>query len=117
MATATNTNIVQFPEPTADWSSAPTRWRLQRGNTTIINRPLANSVDAPLDGANIQFAAGEIDIELPAGEWEAAGALNMLDYYLDNIDLTVHLYDGNTEITGGAYAAQTISSGDWTTAQ
>ena len=115
MATATNTNIVQFPEPDSDWSAAPTRWRLKRGSTTIINRPLSSSVDTPLDGADIQFAAGDIELELPNNEWETAGALNILAYYLDNVDLTVHLYDGNNEISGGSYASQTINSGDWTT--
>lgn len=118
MATAENTGVIQFPTPTAAWAQ-PTRWGLYTaatGGTQLIVRPLSAAVAAPALGSDVEFAAGALDLEIPNGQFLAAGALRALTNFLSGT-LHVGLLTATTELSGNGYARVAIAQAGWTIAQ
>ena len=114
MATAENSSVIQFPTPTGGWSR-PTNWSLytsQSGGTELIRRPLLSSVNAPASGDDVEFAAGALDLEIPTGQWQSAGALRALTNFLTGT-LYVGLRTNSAELNGNGYSRVAISQSGW----
>ena len=122
MSIGRNTAAVGFPQPSAGGQD-PTHFGIRRGGVFLLGRPLTDDVAAFLTGANVRFPAEMLVLTLPAGQWTAAGALDILEYYLDNNATEVSLHDddpgdnGANELTGNNYARVTVPAGGWTVTQ
>ena len=125
MATAENTAAVSFPTPTGAWAD-PTHFTLNTASSgttgRLATRPLSADVDAPEDGAVVQFAAGELTIVLTGGQLtEAAWAFALAGLIDRTIYVGLHSaepLDGDSddhELSGNGYARASIASGGWTT--
>lgn len=118
MATATNNAVIQFPTPTGAWQ-IPTMWTLNTassGGTELIRRPLLNTVVAPALNSDVEFSTGELDLEIPAGQFTAAGGLRAMTNFLTGT-LYVGLRTNNAELSGNAYARVAIAQSGWTITQ
>ena len=118
MATAENTAIVQFPEPTGTQQD-PVAFGVFEGTTRLTLRPLTDDVDAPISGADVSFPAGGIVFTLLMGQGSEDFAMALFETYFDAVSLTVRLYsnlNGTSELSGNGYAAQTIAAGGMTIA-
>ena len=117
MAEASNTEVVQFPEPTGV-QPRPTHYAVFAGNTRLCLRPLTDAVAAPIAGANVSFPVGELVFEVPVGETSSEFVVAILTMYFNATNLTVRLYSdaGATELVGFGYAAQQINAGGMTVA-
>ena len=101
MASAVNINVIQFPTPGAEWGrpSDYGLWTASSGGTFLGSDSLTSTVSAPPSGSDVEFAAGALTIEIPNGEFSAAGARIALVAYLSNGTGTSTLADGGTTIT------------------
>ena len=84
--------------------------------TLLIARSLSQAVSQPQSGSDVEFAAGMLDLEIPIGQWAAAGALRALTNFLTGT-LYVALLTNAVELSGNGYARVAIAQGGWTIAQ
>ncbi len=126
MADVTNRGTIQFPTPTpAGWGTV-TKFVLTTeasaaiaASNLIARRALVNSRTI---GANddVNFAAGELDITIPAGQAEAFGAKWLADGRFADPGTTIYigLTDAaDAEPTGNAYARVALTASDWAVSQ
>ena len=125
MATSENTAVVTFGTPTATWTQ-PTHYSIWADEATdilLLTGTLSGNPDQPTIGRETRYNAGAFDLTFPRGDFEAAGMLHIVDYYLDNKAIMFRLHsaspgsNGANELTGNGYARATIAAGGWTTAQ
>lgn len=123
MANGSNTNRVRFGPNTGtddNWSGRATHFTLWRGAILVANRALTAPIEEPVNGQPIDFAPGDVDVDLTVGTGgTAAGADDILTKYLTDYDLEMRLHTGDpgsagtaNVMTGAGYAHQTIT--DWT---
>ena len=72
MAMMTNSNVVLFPSA-GDTATHMSLWTAQTGGTFQGSSPLTTTRDTPL-----RFPVGDLEMEIPAGELSAAGAIAAL---------------------------------------
>lgn len=116
MATAENTNVVQFPTPTSSWS-APTEIRLyssSSGGNLIAKRALSSTVSAPAIGSDVEIPAGGFDISMPAtADLPAHGTRKCVDGLISGT-MYFALATSSGELSGGSYARVAIAASAWT---
>lgn len=122
MADVTNKNVIQFPNPTGSWGTM-TKFILttsQSGaiaaSNLIARRALTNARTIG-ENDDVEFAAGELDISIPAGQAEAYGAKWLADGRFADTGTTIYvgLNDASdAEPSGNAYARVAMASTDWT---
>ena len=121
MATYDNAAIIQFPMPSAAWTE-PTHFGLWDAMTAGNFRggdALSASVSAPAIGADVQFAAGALDIEIPDGDFTTAAAGDAIEGFVGTaLYVSLHSADpgdtGASELTGGDYARVEVLAAGWT---
>ena len=124
MANGSNTNRVRFgPRSGAAWAGQATHFTLWRGSVKVAQKTLDSAIEAPVDGQPIDFAPGDVDLDLTAGTGgTATGAYDVLNKYLTDYDLQMRLHTGDPGsagtanlMTGGGYSNQDITA--WTVTQ
>ena len=122
MATATNTAIVQFPTPSANWTT-PTHFGIFTAITSgnfLGGDQLTSVVVQPTIGANVSFAASALTVVIPNGELTNDGSNDALEDGLlgNSVYVSLHSADpaqtGANELTGGAYARIVVAATGWT---
>ena len=121
MAAITNDNTITFGPPTATWldvTHAGIRFG-GSGQAFYGRSALSNNPDPAQSGATVEFAAGDLDFSIPAGELTEA-AVQAMATALVSSGLIVSLHSGNpgttgaNELSGSGYARVTVAAGDWT---
>ena len=116
MAQAENTAVIQFPTPSGTWQD-PTQVALftaSTGGTAIYTDSLDSNVDAPVTGADVEFAAGTLVVEIPNGNASNAGAQRAVNGFIDGTLYVGLLQASNTELSGNSYARVAIADSAWT---
>ena len=118
MATYDNDQVIQFPTPTGAWNT-PTHfgaWTSSSGGTLRGGSLLGSTVSAPAIGADVEFAAGALDIEIPDGEFTSDGAEAAIEGFIGS-SLWISLHTGSpsssNELSGGSYARVQVTSSNW----
>ena len=120
MATVDNVSVIQFPTPNAAWDQ-PTHfgvWSAASGGDFLGGSALGSTVTAPAIGADVEFAAGALDIEIPDGEFTTDGAdLAIAGFIGTALYVSLHSSNpgssGNNELSGGNYARVMVASAGW----
>lgn len=122
MATAQNTAAITFGTPTAAWAT-PTHFSVWRGATVLAVKAISANVPQPTIGREVSYPALAFDLIFPAGEFLAAGILDVLDYFLTRVSLTIRLHSADpgadgagAEIVGNGYADGVVPINGWTSA-
>ena len=121
MATARNTGVIQFPEPTGTWTQ-PTHygiWTGATGGDFIGGDQLTSTVPQPTTGSDVEFAASALGLTLTEDEETAAGGRRSLNGYLvGTVYVSLHSAapgtNGANEISGNAYARVGVALAGWT---
>lgn len=127
MATATTNVVVQFGVPTADWG-AITHWALntaQTGGDRLVIGEFPNAVTMPVDGSDVEFAAGALTITVEhligtnVDGLTLEGAIEALEALTSgtkHISLHTSVPSDGNEQSGNGYGRASIVSGGWTRA-
>ena len=123
MAFARNTNVVQFPTPQSGGWSAPTHfglWTEATAGTFLGSSPVDGSPEAPAIGADVEFGATQLVIEIPNGELTNDGATRAVQGFVNAGTIYVSLHSsapgttGANELSGNEYARVAVAA--WTVA-
>ena len=115
MASRSNSGIVTFPTPTGAWSD-PTHFAIHEHATNwepVFVGALSNNPDAPATNDVVQFAAGDLSIQIDAAHGFNDAFLSVLLLVLSAFAGHVSLHTGtptsSNELSGNGYARATVT--------
>ena len=119
MATASNTAATEYSEPTGTWGD-PTHYAIHTHATDwapILTDALSSDVSAPVSGATVRFAAGDLTIDLSGGDLTDSGWQRALQGLLaDTVYISLHTSTpaSSNELTGNGYGRASMALAAWT---
>ena len=116
MAIASNTAVINWPTPTAEWG-VPRRLGVFTASTggTYLGGSQTGVGAAPEQNATVSAAIGAVQIEIPAGMLSDAGAREAVNGIVDmTLHVSLHTDAAGTtssnELSGDAYARIAVSA-------
>ena len=94
-------------------AAAVTHFRIKHGSITLLTRPLSTAQTIAINREG-QFAIGAIDLTVPEGEWDLAGARDLVDALFDGVNsFEIELLTSSSvEVSVSGYAS--VSTASWT---